>query len=59
VEEAATDMIALQQAQGVAEPWSRASFIDTIVNLQPERWLHAAPLGGSLLSRWRVLARSA
>lgn len=32
VEEAATDIIALQQAQGVAEPWTRASFIDSIVH---------------------------
>jgi predicted ATPase len=45
VEEAATDIIALQQAQGVAEPWSRASFIDVIVNLQRERQLRAARLG--------------
>jgi predicted ATPase len=46
VEEAATDIIALQQAQGVAEPWTRASFIDSIVNLQRERQLRAARLGG-------------
>ena len=26
VEEAATDIIALEQTQGVEEPWSRASF---------------------------------
>ena len=45
VEEAATDIIALQQAQGVAEPWTRASFIDSIVNLQRERQLRAARLG--------------
>lgn len=45
VEEAATDIIALRQAQGVAEPWSHASFIDAIVNLQRERQLRAARLG--------------
>jgi len=45
VEEAATDIIALQQAQGVAEPWSHASFIDAIVNLQRERQLRASRLG--------------
>ena len=45
VEEAATDIIALQQAQGVAEPWSHASFIDAIVNLQRVRQLRASRLG--------------
>jgi predicted ATPase len=45
VEEAATDIIAVQQAQGVAEPWSHASFIDAIVTLQRERQLRAARLG--------------
>jgi predicted ATPase len=44
VEEAATDIIALAQAQGVAEPWSRSSFIDAIVNLQRHRQLRAARL---------------
>ena len=44
VEEAATDIIALEQAQGIAEPWSRASFIDAIVNLQRARQLRAARL---------------
>jgi predicted ATPase len=37
VEEAATDIIALEQAHGVVEPWSHASFIDAIVNLQRAR----------------------
>jgi len=47
VEEAATDMIAVQQAQGVAEPWTNPSFLDAIVALQRRRQLHAAsePLG--------------
>jgi predicted ATPase len=34
VEEAATDIIALRQAHGVAEPWTQPSFIDDIVDLQ-------------------------
>jgi predicted ATPase len=44
VEEAATDIIALEQAHGGAEPWSHASFIDAIVNLQRARQLRAARL---------------
>ncbi len=37
VEEAATDVIQLQQALGVAEPWSHLSFIDSVVGLQSFR----------------------
>lgn len=37
VEEAATDVIALAQAQGVAEPWTDPGFIDAIVGLQRQR----------------------
>lgn len=37
VEEAATDVIALKQAKGIAEPWMRHSFIDVIAELQRER----------------------
>ena len=37
VEEAATDIIALRQAQGIDEPWKDASFIDDIANLQRQR----------------------
>jgi predicted ATPase len=37
VEEAATDVIALQQAEGIAEPWMRATFIDDVVALQAQR----------------------
>ena len=48
VEEAVTAIIALEQAQGVTEPWSRASFIDAIVNLQRDRQLRAAPLTDDL-----------
>ena len=42
VEEAATDVIAQQQARGVAEPWTRPSFIDLIVDLQKHRQLNAS-----------------
>jgi predicted ATPase len=44
VEEAATDVIALQQARGVAEPWTDASFIDAVVELQTQRELRAATM---------------
>lgn len=42
VEEAATDIIALSQAQGIAEPWTQPSFIDWIVDLQKQRQIRAA-----------------
>jgi predicted ATPase len=42
VEEAATDVIALSQACGVAEPWTHASFIDTVAELQKRRQLRTA-----------------
>jgi len=42
VEEAATDVIALKQAQGVAEPWRHPSFIDSIVELQRRRQTRAS-----------------
>jgi predicted ATPase len=37
VEEAATDVIALWQAQGIAEPWTDRSFIDAVASLQTQR----------------------
>ena len=37
VEEAATDVIAVEQARGIAEPWMRPSFIDQVVALQAQR----------------------
>jgi predicted ATPase len=37
IEESATDVIALRQAQGIAEPWLNVSFIDDIVTLQKSR----------------------
>jgi predicted ATPase len=42
VEEAATDIIALQQAEGLEEPWIRDSFIDEIAELQRTRLLHSS-----------------
>ncbi|WP_168077958.1 AAA family ATPase [Caulobacter sp. SSI4214] len=41
VEEAATDVIALAQAEGVAEPWTDPGFIDAIVRLQIQRQARA------------------
>lgn len=43
VEEAATDVIALEQAQGRAEPWADPEFIDLIVTLQKQRQMAAGP----------------
>jgi predicted ATPase len=37
VEEAATDVIALQQALGEPEPWLRPEFVDLVVTLQRQR----------------------
>lgn len=39
VEEAATDLIALNQARGIDEPWESPDFIDAIVALQRRRRL--------------------
>lgn len=44
VEEAATDVIALAQGQGVAEPWTDPGFVDAIVTLQKQR--EARAIGG-------------
>jgi predicted ATPase len=64
VEEAATDIIAMRQAQGIAEPHTQPSFIDDIVNLQKHRQMRAidpsstvqffdrSPLCTYALSRW-------
>jgi predicted ATPase len=46
VEEAATDIIALRQAQGIAEPWKHPSFIDNIANLQKLRQMRVADMAG-------------
>jgi predicted ATPase len=48
VEEAATDIIALEQASGVDEPWTDPDFIDAVVDLQRRRQLHAAQFSGAL-----------
>lgn len=45
VEEAATDVIALEQARGIAEPWTQPSFVDAVANLQKQRQLHASRNG--------------
>jgi predicted ATPase len=42
VEEAATDIIALEQTRGLAEPWKHPSFINSIVELQRRRQLRAS-----------------
>jgi predicted ATPase len=42
VEEAATDVIVLAQAQGVAEPWMHPSFIDSVADLQKQRLVRAS-----------------
>lgn len=42
VEEAATDVIALEQAQGTAEPWTNPSFLDSIADLQKLRQVRAS-----------------
>ena len=44
VEEAATDIIALWQAKGIAEAWTRPEFIDAIVSLQQTRERRGAAL---------------
>jgi predicted ATPase len=45
VEEAATDVIALDQARGVAEPWLEPQFIEAVTRLQIQR-LDGAQTGG-------------
>ena len=42
VEEAATDVIALRQAAGIAEPWMRPVFIDEVLALQAYRRVRLA-----------------
>jgi predicted ATPase len=45
VEEAATDVIALWQAQGIAQPWMDRSFIDAVAGLQRQRQVRSASEG--------------
>lgn len=42
VEEAATDLIALHQARGIAEPWKHPWFMDAIADLQRRRQVRAS-----------------
>jgi predicted ATPase len=42
VEEAATDVILLEQARGVAEPWKQVSFLDSVAELQRLRVCRAS-----------------
>ena len=44
VEEAATDVIALWQANGMAEPWTDPEFLDAVVHLQQARERRASCL---------------
>ena len=48
VEEAATDIIALRQAQGIPEPHTHPSFIDDITNLQRQRQMQASELSSTI-----------
>jgi predicted ATPase len=48
IEEAATDVIALAQAEGASEPWTCPEFIDLVVNLQKERLGRASLLADSI-----------
>lgn len=48
VEEAATDVIALEQARGIAEPWTHPSFIDAVANLQKQRWMRVPGTSGEV-----------
>src|SRR5690349_20462595 len=42
IQEAATDVIALQHSRGVLEPWRQPYFIDKIARLQKQRQIEAA-----------------
>jgi len=48
VEEAATDIIALEQQKGVQEPWEEISFIEKILNLQIRRQTQALSAPGEV-----------
>jgi predicted ATPase len=48
VEEAATDVIALWQAQHEPEPWTKPSFVEAIATLQRRRQEQAAALPGDV-----------
>ncbi|MGA8620087.1 MAG: AAA family ATPase [Candidatus Sulfotelmatobacter sp.] len=42
VEESATDIIALEPARGIAEPWTHPSFLDSVADLQRQRQIRAS-----------------
>lgn len=42
IDEAATDLIAAWQAQGIAQPWMQTGFIDAVADLQTHRLASAA-----------------
>jgi len=41
IHEAATDMIAQEQAKGIEKPWEEPEFVDQIVRMQKERQMNA------------------
>jgi predicted ATPase len=45
VEEAATDLIAVWQAQGVTEPWLQPGFVEAVAELQKQRLERASKYG--------------
>jgi len=59
VEEAATDIIALEQAQGIDEPWTHPRFIDSIADLQRRRQIRAAREPGEVQFHDRSIIRTA
>jgi predicted ATPase len=54
IEEAVTDIIILEQAQGVDEPWKNTSFVDQVITLQRQRQDNA----NSLISKVQFFDRS-
>ncbi|MEV2274004.1 AAA family ATPase [Nocardiopsis sp. NPDC049922] len=48
IEEAATDVIALEQARGNPEPWTDASFPDAVCALQRRRQINASRLADTV-----------
>jgi len=48
VEEAATDLIALRQAEGIAEPWTEPGFVEDVADLQRRRLNWASQAGSAV-----------
>lgn len=48
IEEAATDIIALEQAKGVAEPWLHPAFLNQIAALQCQRQIQSSRSSGEV-----------